>query len=332
MVSLTAINSSNTLISSILPHRPVAIFVGATSGIGEITLKKFSKYTVQPRIYFIGRSQEAADRIVSECKTLNASGEYNFIKADISLIRNVDSIYAQIKEKEKVVNLLFLSQGVASFDRSETSEHVHLLTALNYYSRIRFITLLLPLIRHATHLRRIISVGGGTQEGPLDPTDFPALRVPLPQLKGHLCSLVTLGLEAVARNEPTVSFVHDYPGTVKTPLLSYMSEEQLAGLNNSAIVPIEECGERHLFLATSAKFPAKTTGSDGVKVGEGVEVAVGTNGEAGSGIYSVGPDCESASAEVRELLAGLRERGLVDEVWRHTEGEFKRITELGEGV
>jgi hypothetical protein len=31
---------------------------------------------------------------------------------------------------------------------------------------------------------------------------------------------------------------------------------------------------------------------------------------------------------VLELLAGLREKGMVDEVWRHTEGEFKRITEL----
>jgi short-subunit dehydrogenase len=121
MVSLNTIYACNTLISSTLPSRLVAIFVGATSGIGEITLKKFARYIAQPRIYFIGRSQEAADRIISECKILNADGEYNFIKADISLIRNVDSVCAQIKRKEKVINLLFLSCGQASFDRSGTS-------------------------------------------------------------------------------------------------------------------------------------------------------------------------------------------------------------------
>jgi len=210
----------------------------------------------------------------------------------------------------------------------ETSEKVHLLAALNYYSRIRFITSLLPLLQHAPHLRRIVSVGGGTQEGPLDSTDFPALRVPLPALRGHLTSLVTLGLESVARTAPEVSFIHDYPGTVRTPLLNYMSEEQLSTLT---FVPLGESGERHLYLATSAHLPAKEGGRDGVKVREGDEIAVGTNGECGSGMYSVGSDCESASIEVRELLAGLREKGMVDEVWRHTQDEFKRITEQDEG-
>ena len=189
-------------------------------------------------------------------------------------------------------------------------------------------TSLLPLIRHAPHLRRIISIGGGTQEGPLDSTDFPGLRVPFPQLRGHLSSLVTLGIEAVARNEPTVSFVHDYPGTVKTPLLEYMSEEQRSSLT---FVPLEEVGERHLFFATSARFPAKEGGCDGVKAGEGEEVAVGIDGVRGSGMYSVGKDCESASTEVRELLARLRDKGLVDEVWQHTEEEFNRIAEIGGG-
>ncbi|KAH8754502.1 hypothetical protein BGZ57DRAFT_773277 [Hyaloscypha finlandica] len=325
MVSLSIVHASNSLISSTLPPKLVAVFIGATSGIGKVTLKTFAKYTTQPRIYFIGRSQEAADLILTDLKTLNAGGEYNFIKADVSLIRNVDAVCIQIKQKEKFINLLFLSPGVASFDRSKTSEHIHLLAALNYYTRILFITSLLPLLRSAPRLRRIISVGGGTQEGPLDAADFPALRIPLPQLRGHLSTLVTLGLESIARNETAVSIVHDYPGTVKTPLLNYMSEEQMSAL---IFVPLEECGERHLFLATSGRFRAAEGGCNGVRVGEGDEVAVGTSGVRGSGMYSVGPDCESTSAEVLELLAGLREKGMVDEIWRHTEGEFARVTEL----
>jgi hypothetical protein len=108
-----------------------------------------------------------------------------------------------------------------------------------------------------------------------------------------------------------------------------MSEEQLSTL---AFVPLEESGERHLYLATTARFPAKEEGCDGVKVGKGDEIAVGTNGERGSGMYSVGSDCESASVEVRKLLAGLRGKGMVDEVWRHTQDEFKRVTEPDEGI
>ena len=111
MVSLTEVQSSNSLIPSVLPPGLVAVFVGATSGIGETTLKQFAKYTRQPHVYFIGRSQEAGDRITAECKALNNEGEYAFIKADVSLIKVVDDICRDIKSKEQSINLLFQCQG-----------------------------------------------------------------------------------------------------------------------------------------------------------------------------------------------------------------------------
>lgn len=111
MVSLDDVQFSNARIASTLPPGLVAVFVGATNGIGETTLKQFAKHARQPRVYFVGRSQEAGDRIAVECKALNAEGEYIFIKADTSLIRTVDDVCRDIKSKEKSVNLLFLSTG-----------------------------------------------------------------------------------------------------------------------------------------------------------------------------------------------------------------------------
>ena len=73
-------------------------------------------------------------------------------------------------------------------------------------------------------------------------------------------------------------------GTVRTPLLNYMPEEMLKTL---VFVPVDESGERHLYLATSARFPALKGGSDGVQLGDGDEIALGTTGEVGSGMYSV---------------------------------------------
>lgn len=125
MVSLPAVHFSNSLISSTLPPGLVALFVGATSGIGEITLKKFAKYSRQPRAYFIGRSQDAADRITAECKALNPAGEFIFLKADVSLIRVVDEACREIRAKERVINVLFLSAGVPSMDRSGMSPSIH---------------------------------------------------------------------------------------------------------------------------------------------------------------------------------------------------------------
>ncbi|KAI1752579.1 NAD(P)-binding protein [Xylaria castorea] len=328
MVSLSSIRSSNSLISSTLPTGLVALFVGGTSGVGEAALKKFAQYATCPRAYFVGRSQEAADRIVTECQALNPAGRYIFRKADVSLIRNVDKVCEEIKTKEKAINILFLSCGVPSMDRSKTTEEIHLLAALNYYSRIRFIDNLLPLIRRAPVLRRVVTVGGGGYESELDTTDFPALRVPQDKLRGHLTALVTLGLEAIAQRTPDVSFVHDYPGTVRTKLLDYLPEEVLRTLE---FMPIDESGERQLYIATSARFPpADRVDTVGVPLGEEIGVATGTSGVVGSGMYSIGSDCENVSPTVLELLDTMRRRGLVREVRQHTEDEFRRTT-IGRG-
>ena len=111
MVFLSVVESSNARIASTLPPGLVAVFVGGTNGIGEATLKQFAKHARQPRVYFVGRSQEAGDRIAAKCKVLNAEGEYIFIKADTSLVRTVDDICRDIKNKEKSINLLFLTIG-----------------------------------------------------------------------------------------------------------------------------------------------------------------------------------------------------------------------------
>ena len=95
-------------------------------------------------------------------------------------------------------------------------------------------------------------------------------------------------------------------------------------------IPNQECGERHLFLATSARYPAGTSGeaASGVPLAGGVAVVRGTSGESGSGVYSIDWDGDSSGPKVEELLAKFRKEGLVEKVWRHTEEEFKRITGL----
>ncbi|OAA68485.1 NAD(P)-binding domain protein [Niveomyces insectorum RCEF 264] len=321
MVALSVVRASNALIGTALPPGLVAVFVGGTSGIGEVSVKAFAKYANRPRVYIVGRSQTAADRIVAECKSLSPLGEFHFIKADVSLIRKVDELCAELKAKEQALNLLFLSAGAPSLDRAQ---HLHLLAVLNYYARFRIISNLLPLLQHAPSLRRIVTVGGGGLEGQLDMDDLEALRVPPPDLRGHLTTLITLGLEALARNAPEVSIVHDYPGTVKTPLLNGMPKE---ALRNLEFVPLEECGERHVYLATSARYPPRSGQGVGLRLDGEPEVSVGSNGDVGSGLYSVGKDGEGLSPETLKFLAVLRGKGTVDTILQHTEAVYKRITE-----
>lgn len=97
-------------------------------------------------------------------------------------------------------------------------------------------------------------------------------------------------------------------------------------------VPIQESGDRHLFVATSARYPARedTQGKEGVKTADGV-VARGTDGRIGSGVYSVNEVGESSGPKVEELLAEFRKDGVADKVWKDMEDEWKRITGSVEG-
>lgn len=209
--------------------------------------------------------------------------------------------------------------------------------ALAYYARTRFIVNLLPLLRQAPSLRRVVTVLAAGHEGPIHTNDFQSRNIPFTNVRGHSISMTDMMLEHVAQEAPEVSFVHDYPGPVK----SGFGRETNSVLMRVAItifklvgplfyIPTRESGERHLFFATSSRYPPRSSadseGASGVPVPSGVSVAGGTDGEVGSGVYAVHWDGESVGPKPLKQLTKLRDENMVKQVWEHTAAEFKRVT------
>lgn len=117
MVALSDVEASNKRIASAFPDGLVAVFVGGTSGVGEYTLKALAASCSKTRAYIVGRSQQAADRIISECKQVCPDGTFEFFQTDVSLVKNVDEACRQIRSKVSAINILFLSQGSMDFTR-----------------------------------------------------------------------------------------------------------------------------------------------------------------------------------------------------------------------
>jgi len=69
------------------------------------------KNSVSPRVYIVGRSQSAANRIIGECKELNKDSKVEFVKADVTELAEVDKVCKEIMSKEKHINLIVQSQG-----------------------------------------------------------------------------------------------------------------------------------------------------------------------------------------------------------------------------
>lgn len=206
---------------------------------------------------------------------------------------------------------------------------------------MRFILNLLPLLQKADSLRRVVSVLTATLEGPIDTNNIPGQGFPLIKWRDQVSSVETLLLEEAARRAPEVSFIHTVPGIVKGGIT-----RDAKGLRTAILItisnllgpliqtPPDECGERHIFLATSAMYAPGQSGNAvvGVPLDNKLVVARGSNGNIGSGMYTVDNKGESSSLKVERLLAEFRENGTADKVWDYVAADFKKITgtEVGE--
>ncbi|KAK3950546.1 hypothetical protein QBC32DRAFT_371856 [Pseudoneurospora amorphoporcata] len=235
MVTLEQIQTSNAHIMSSLPSGLVAVFVGATRGIGEATLKQFVRYAVAPRVYFVGRDRTDGERVGAELANINPE---------------------------------------------ETKESLYYPSAVTFYARIRFIVNLLPELQKSSSLRRVVSVYNGTKEGAIHTGDFQCRHLGLFDTRAHSSAMMTLAFESLALEAPDVSFVHTFPGLVRTKLGQDSNSAGITVLRGVfkvlgplVTIPVAEAGERQLFMATSAMFPAR--GGRDVEETAGVSLGFG---------------------------------------------------------
>lgn len=149
--------------------------------------------------------------------------------------------------------------------------------------------------------------------------------------RGHITSMLTLGLEAIAEQAPNVSFILNYPGFVETGM-SREIQTPLANIMKVVFKPvmailkinIDEVGERHTFFCTSSRFPSigGEPRVDGLTLGEDVGFAVSTAGEYGGNVYSIDYEAEGTSVRVQGILARHREDGTAEKVWEDAKGQF----------
>ncbi|KAM3440318.1 hypothetical protein NHJ13734_003336 [Beauveria thailandica] len=340
MVKLQTIQAHNAALNSKFPSL-VAVFVGGTSGIALSTALALARHTQSPNIYLVGRSQPAADAAIATMKSINPSARATFVQADISVLRNVDTVCETIAEKEKKLNLLFMTPGYMTLKGwDETADGLDRKFVLHFYARMRFLVKLLPLLTAAAQatdatarLSRVVSVldphvsvrAGGA--GKLDFSDLSLKNsFTLNRCGAHASLMGDFFLEGMAQRHPQTSFVHAYPSGVNTGLLRELPAGRvvsavLGTMLSPFMVPIEESGERHLFAATTDRFPPKAAGS----ATQQGDVAVGSNGVKGSGCYWSNWDGEVFPENKK--LSRTREEGAVDKVIQHTEEVYARCTE-----
>ncbi len=319
MVSLQAIRKSNARVAE-LPEGLVALFLGATSGIGQSALIQFAQYAVRPRIYIVARRASATKPLLAELRAKNPGATYTVIEKDVSLICETNDVVEFVKARETKLDRLFESVGFISFTgRQETAEGLEPSMTTRYYSRLRAVQGLLPLLNAAAS-PRVVSILAGGMEAKMNETDLDLRKPGNYSIAGaavHSATMLTLAYEHHARENPRISFVHAYPGLVATPILSRGSTGLLRLLMTWIVIPlatlfatsVEDAGARALFYLTSDRY---SVGNGTVPLPEGIEKSPRTQG----GIFLSNAKSESVGNE--KLLADFRARGVDEQVWRHT--------------
>ena len=214
---------------------------------------------------------------------------------------------------------------------SETTEGLDKKLTTNYYSRLRFTQQLLPLLQSgSSHLARVVSVlSPGDESASIDFNNLDLkINFSLKNATNHAIAMTDFAFEEYAKANPHISFIHTFPGGVKT---GWNKEAGLAMkaafdlvfiLGHPWMTPIDESGERHLYVATSAKYPPKSGSQSGVDTAD-ESVMKGSDGESGSGAYLIGSTNEFRANE--KVLAVLREKGAGTKIMAHTMGMFKAV-------
>ena len=210
--------------------------------------------------------------------------------------------------------------------------------SLHYYSRMRFIVNLLPQLTRAgntvnksspaqpglrPNLSSVVSVLHGGAEAPLILDDLPLkAHYSLPNCARHSVTMTTLSMQELASSYPATSFVHTFPGVVKTPAVRGFGTITRTVINAVSIlaqpwmVPVDESGDRQLYAATSPRFPARASNDTD-------DPAPGANGSIGSGAYLVHSD--GSTAGNRKILQDFRRNKTGRLVWEHTLEMFESI-------
>ncbi|KAK4464729.1 hypothetical protein QBC42DRAFT_220027 [Cladorrhinum samala] len=339
MVTYKQIQSSNSLLtSSTIPR--VSLFAGGTSGIGKYTLRALVSASVghDPiRVYLVGResSRPATEEFISSLRLINPNAEIVFLPGEISLLSETKRVCSVVKSREQSLDLLFLSAGFAPFGnaRTETAEGLEVAQSLEYYSRVLFVELLLPLLSRAGG--RVVSVLGGGLERPGSIPDVDDLDLKGSGGKGFMgykaqtqyVAMNTLGMEVLARENRAVTFLHSWPGIVSTGNVWRGVQDKNSALGWFIWLVVEpllrligrseqECGERYLFQCTSGYYGGsaeKTTAWNG-KRGESTKGTDEQEG-AGHGLFLVNYKCDCTPNEAN--MKALREKAQ-KKVWDHT--------------
>ncbi|KAH5490570.1 hypothetical protein HBI52_223630 [Parastagonospora nodorum] len=342
------INLSRKDIAALIQGPPlVAVLIGATTGIGSYVARAlantFAKDGNKLRVYVVGRNASRAETLLTYGRQTSPGSDWRFVAVpDLTLMSHVDRFSQEVIKQEQAspftggpprIDLLYMSQALSPMQESPaTKEGLDSQMSLLFYSRMRFIQNLTPLLNASPKIAHVISIFAGGFEDAVKPDEIP-IGIPskkdygVSSVRKHVAFMKTFAFEHLAEQHAgKISFIHIYPGLVDGPV--FYSDVNptwfkilwrlLKPLASFYMTSPEVCGEVMLSLATS-RYPAKGEMKSRDVAGG---VAYSTQRELAGGAYGVG----MRGDEGKDVsYAKVRKNDTAQKVWEHLMEVFEGI-------
>ena len=208
-----------------------AVVVGATSGIGQACSHRLAEQGW--KVIAVGRHREGRSQQIIEAldalspssddnNTTTTTSRHEFVACDCFSLKDVQRATKEILAEHDTIDALVLTQGMATTQGfTPTIDGNDEKLTLHYFSRIAFSHMFLPALKKSTMSKGsvVLSVLSGGVHSPYKyyREDFPLEKnYSVPNAANAAGFYNDLGYDVLAKENPSVNFVHAAPGFVNT--------------------------------------------------------------------------------------------------------------------
>ncbi|KAH8831515.1 NAD(P)-binding protein [Flagelloscypha sp. PMI_526] len=233
MPSLATAKASNAGFSP--NYLPVAVFFGATRGIGAGMAQAFARATNgNCHLIILGRNRQTAEDLIATFPRPTALGaKHEFVQCDATLMKNVQRATDDILTRVDRINFIALSLALLEKVGPDfTEEGLDRKLTTVFYGRWKFVHNLLPALERAVALGQDATVynvgGGGRSKGrvSLDNLGFKK-SVPFLGLRSQIGFHGNVVMQCFSAANPKIAWVNAYPGFVHTGILDSVQDSWL---------------------------------------------------------------------------------------------------------
>ncbi|EME45848.1 hypothetical protein DOTSEDRAFT_171502 [Dothistroma septosporum NZE10] len=244
----------------------VILITGGTGGLGRETVLSFVAHE-PAHIYFTGRSQPSADKVLAACKTRYPQIPVTFLRCDLADLEDVQRAAKRFLSLEHRLDILLANAGIMSKPPGVTKQGYELQFGTNHMGHALLVQLLTPLLQATakesgdarivwdTSLAYSLHPPGGTQFSSLKTPQNNLGRIFSPWVRYAQSKLANLlYAREYAKHHPEITSVSIHPGVSATGLVEGLSTFYKVFVYITSwwmMVPPETCAWNQQWAATA---------------------------------------------------------------------------------